>query len=155
TETLIEAALSFMPAKEACRVIDLGTGSGIIGVTLLAERLRASAVLTDISADALAAATDNAGRHGVRDRATFYRGSWFAGAEGRFDLILSNPPYIARAILPTLAPEVRNFDPETALIGGADGLQSYREIARAAGPFLAPGGQVIVEIGEGQASDIE
>lgn len=155
TETLIEAALGFMPAGRACRIIDLGTGSGIIGVTLLAERPEALAVMTDISADALAVAEANARRHGVLARASFARGSWFAGAEGRFDLVLSNPPYIPQAILPTLAPEVRNFDPAGALVAGSDGLQAYREIARAAGPFLAPGGHLIVEIGEGQAFDIE
>jgi release factor glutamine methyltransferase len=155
TETLITAALSFMPADRACRIIDLGCGSGIIGVTLLAERALASAVMTDISAEALAVAQANAGRHGVGARATFIHGSWFTGARGRFDLILSNPPYIAQAILPTLAPEVRNFDPETALVGGADGLQAYREIAQRAEAFLNREGRVLVEIGQGQAIEIE
>jgi release factor glutamine methyltransferase len=154
TETLIEAALAFMPQDKACRLIDLGTGTGIIGVTLLAERPKASAVMTDISAEALAVARTNAERHGVLVRATFAQGSWFAGTQGPFDLILSNPPYIPQAILPTLAPEVRNFDPETALVGGVDGFDAYREIARAAGPFLAPEGHVLVEIGEGQAVEI-
>jgi len=155
TETLIEAALSVMPVGRACRIIDLGTGSGIIGVTLLAERPEARAVMTDISAAALAVAQANAERHGVAQRAAFFRGSWFAQSEGRFDLVLSNPPYIPQAILPTLEPEVRNFDPETALSGGADGLRAYREIARAALAFLSPRGPVIVEIGQGQAVEIE
>jgi release factor glutamine methyltransferase len=155
TETLIGAALAFMPADRACRIIDLGSGSGIIGVTLLAERALASAVMTDISAGALAVARENAKHHGVDARATFIHGSWFTGAEGRFDLILSNPPYVAQAILPSLAPEVRNFDPETALVGGVDGLQAYREIAQQAGAFLTREGRVIVEIGEGQALEIE
>jgi release factor glutamine methyltransferase len=154
TETLIEAALPFMARDKGCRLIDLGTGTGIIAVTLLAERPQAHAVMTDISAEALAAAATNAERHGVLERATFAPGSWFAGAKGPFDLILSNPPYIAQAILPTLAPEVRNFDPETALVGGVDGLAAYRAIAQAAGPFLAPNGHVLVEIGEGQALEI-
>jgi release factor glutamine methyltransferase len=155
TETLIEAALTLMPGDKACRIIDLGTGSGIIGVTLLAERRKAEAVMTDISAAALAVARENAERHGVLGRAAFAQGSWFAGVQGRFDLILSNPPYIRQAILPTLAPEVRNFDPEAALVAGQDGLQAYREIAAAAGPFLASDGHVIVEIGEGQVLEIE
>ncbi|MGE0239858.1 MAG: peptide chain release factor N(5)-glutamine methyltransferase [Parvibaculaceae bacterium] len=155
TETLIEAALALMPADRACRIIDLGTGSGIIGVTLLAERPEAEAVMTDISAEALAVARENAGRHGVLGRSAFIQGSWFAGVEGRFDLVLSNPPYIPQAILPTLAPEVRNFDPEAALVGGPDGLQPYREIARMAAPFLVPQGRLILEIGEGQAPEIE
>jgi release factor glutamine methyltransferase len=155
TETLIGAALFFMQIGGACRIIDLGSGCGIIGVTLLAERPRTHAVMTDISAEALAVARSNAVRHGVEERASFIHGNWFTGAEGRFDLILSNPPYIAEAILPTLSPEVRNFDPVTSLVGGTDGLQSYREIARQADSFLAPEGRVIIEIGEGQAPEIE
>jgi release factor glutamine methyltransferase len=155
TETLIAAALAFMPADQACRLIDLGTGSGIIGVTLLAERRNAHAVMTDVSGAALAVARENAERHGVSARATFAQGHWFAGACGSFDLVLSNPPYIRDTILPTLAPEVRNFDPESALLAGPDGLRAYREIAAVAGSFIAAGGSVIVEIGEGQAVEIE
>ncbi|WP_368905260.1 peptide chain release factor N(5)-glutamine methyltransferase [Taklimakanibacter lacteus] len=155
TETLIEAALAFMPAGAACRIIDLGTGTGAIGVTLLAERPLATGVLTDISSAALAVARENARLHGVEARVSFSEGSWFAGIGGRFDLILSNPPYIPRAILPTLAVEVRNFDPAGALDGGPDGLEPYRRIAAGAAPFLAPGGHVIVEIGAGQAIEIE
>jgi release factor glutamine methyltransferase len=155
TETLIEAALAFMPVDAPCRIIDLGTGTGAIGVTLLAERALATAVMTDISPEALAVARENAELHKVAARATFSAGSWFAGAGGRFDLILSNPPYIPAAILPTLEPEVRNFDPKEALNGGPDGLDPYREIAGGAARFLAPGGRINVEIGEGQATEIE
>lgn len=155
TETLIEAALALMPADRACRIIDLGTGTGVIAVTLLAERPRALAMMTDISAQALTVAEGNARRHGVLARSRFAEGSWFAGVDGRFDLILSNPPYIPEAILPSLAAEVYNFDPGTALAGGPDGLQAYREIARLAGPFLTPQGHILVEIGEGQALEIE
>jgi release factor glutamine methyltransferase len=155
TETLIEAALAFMPVDAPCRVIDLGTGTGAIGITLLAERALATAVMTDISPEALAVARENAELHKVAARATFSEGSWFAGIGGRFDLILSNPPYIPEAILPTLEPEVRNFDPKEALNGGPDGLDPYREIAGATARFLAPSGRVIVEIGAGQAIEIE
>jgi release factor glutamine methyltransferase len=155
TETLIEAALTFMPADRPCRLIDLGTGTGAIALTLLAERPQAEAVLTDVSPDALAVARDNAGRLGVASRASFIEASWFAGITGRFDLILSNPPYIPSAILPTLEPDVRDFDPGSALDGGSDGLGPYREIAARARSFLAPQGHVIVEIGEGQAFEIE
>lgn len=155
TETLIEAALSLMPAGKPCRLIDLGTGTGAIALTLLAERPLAEAVLTDISADALAVARANAERLGVAARAGFIAGNWFAGASGRFDLILSNPPYIPTAILPTLEPDVRDFDPGTALDGGPDGLAPYREIAARAPFFIAARGHVIVEIGEGQAVEIE
>lgn len=155
TETLIEAALSFMPAETPCRLIDLGTGTGAIALTLLAERPRAEAVLTDISAEALKVARGNAERLGVVPRAAFVEGSWFTGVAGRFDLILSNPPYIPSAILPTLDLDVRNFDPRAALDGGPDGLGPYRDIAAQAAFFLAPQGRVIVEIGEGQAFEIE
>jgi release factor glutamine methyltransferase len=155
TETLIAAALAFMPADRACRIIDLGTGSGIIGVTLLAERPEAHAVMTDISLEALAVARENAEHLGVLQRSSFVHGNWFAKARGPFDLILSNPPYIAQAILPGLSSEVRDFDPVTALVAGPDGLSAYREIAAASGPFLAPDGHLIVEIGEGQAIEIE
>lgn len=155
TETLIEAALSFMPIDAPCRIIDLGTGTGAIGVTLLAERPRASAVMTDISAEALAVARENAGLHGVAARSSFTQGSWFAGIHDRFDLILSNPPYIPKSILATLSPEVRDFDPRIALDGGQDGLDPYRKIAAGAPSFLTPQGRVIVEIGEGQAPEIE
>ncbi|HTN98057.1 MAG TPA: peptide chain release factor N(5)-glutamine methyltransferase [Nordella sp.] len=155
TETLIEAALSFMPADKACRLIDLGTGTGAIAITLLAERPLALAVMTDISPEALAVARRNAESHAVLARSSFSAGSWFSGVDGRFDLILSNPPYIPAAILPALAPEVRYFDPRLALDGGPDGLDPYREIAAQALSFLAPEGRVIVEIGEGQVFDIE
>lgn len=155
TETLIEAALAFMPAVRPCRLIDLGTGTGAIALTLLAERPLAVAILTDISTEALAVARANAESLGVASRASFIETSWFAGVTGRFDLILSNPPYIPTAILPTLDPDVRNFDPAAALDGGADGLGPYREIAARAPFFLAPQGRVIVEIGEGQALEIE
>lgn len=155
TETLIEAALAFMPIDAACRIIDLGTGTGAIGVTLLAERPHATAVMTDISAEAIAIARENAELHGVGGRSLFVHGSWFAGIRDRFDLILSNPPYIPSAILKTLSPEVKDFDPGTALDGGLDGLDRYRTIAAEAQAFLAPEGCVIVEIGEGQAPEIE
>ncbi|MBK1868135.1 peptide chain release factor N(5)-glutamine methyltransferase [Aestuariivirga sp. YIM B02566] len=155
TETLIDAALTFMPADRPCRFIDLGTGTGAIALTLLAERPLAEAVLTDISPQALAVARANAERLGVMARASFIEASWFAGIEGQFDLILSNPPYIPTAILPTLAPDVQDFDPRSALDGGPDGLGPYREIAARALSFLAPQGRVIVEIGEGQALEIE
>jgi release factor glutamine methyltransferase len=155
TETLIEAALFFMPIDAACRIIDLGTGTGAIGVTLLAERQHASAVMTDISAEALVVARENAKRHEVTSRSSFVEGNWFAGIRDHFDLILSNPPYIPSAILKTLSSEVRDFDPGMALDGGLDGLDPYRKIAAAARAFLTPDGRVIVEIGEGQALEIE
>ena len=153
TETLIEEALSRM--KGACRLLDLGTGSGAIAVTLLAENDRAHGVAVDLSRDALEIARRNAEILGVSDRLAFRQGSWFEPVEGRFDLILSNPPYIAPDEIEGLAPEVRNFDPMAALLGGADGLEAYRAIAADAARYLRPEGKVILEIGHLQAKSVE
>lgn len=153
TETLVDAALEVLPSK--ARIFDLGTGSGAIIITLLAERPDASGLATDISEEALDVARSNAERLGVAPRLRFAQGSWFAAAEGRFDLIVSNPPYIPAADIAGLAPDVRNFDPVTALLGGSDGLDPYREIASGALDHLGPQGQVLVEIGAGQADAVE
>ncbi|MEO1274040.1 MAG: peptide chain release factor N(5)-glutamine methyltransferase [Pseudomonadota bacterium] len=151
TEGLISAALEG-PAPR--RVADLGTGSGCILVTLLVEWPGASGIGTDLSADALAIASENAERHGVAARATFLETSWLEGVEGRFDLILSNPPYIAASELPMLAPEVRDHEPRSALVPdpdpGGDGLGAYRAIAAAALQHLVPGGRLLLEIGHAQ-----
>lgn len=152
TETLVEAALKLMP--ESGRVLDLGTGSGAIIVTLLAERPRAEGVTVDISPEALAVARANAEAQGVANRLVLLEGSWFGPVEGRFDLILSNPPYIPARDIPSLAPDVRNYDPALALVGGEDGLDPYRIIASHAAGHLAPQGHVAVEIGADQAADV-
>jgi release factor glutamine methyltransferase len=153
TETLIVAALALMPDK--ARVLDLGTGSGAIAVTLLAERPDASGVATDLSPGALAAARANADRNGVLPRLSFLEGSWFAPVSGCFDIIVSNPPYIPDREVAGLSPDVRNFDPRLALTGGIDGLDPYRLIASGAAAHLAAEGRVLVEIGAGQADDVE
>jgi release factor glutamine methyltransferase len=152
TETLIEAALPLL--KPGLQVLDLGTGSGAIIVTLLAERPEVMGVAVDLSPAALAVATDNAKRHGVLNRLMPVTGSWFDRVEGRFDLIVSNPPYIPAADIAGLEPDVRNFDPLLALAGGDDGLQAYRAIAAGAHGHLEPQGRIMVEIGAGQASDV-
>lgn len=150
TETLIAAALDG-PAPR--RLLDLGTGSGIIAVTLLAEWPEAEGVATDISGAALAIARANAEALGVAPRLRLIPSDWFAGVEGRFDLILSNPPYIARAEMAGLAAEVREHDPTLALTDDGDGLGAYRAIAAGAPAHLEPGGRLLVEIGptQGQA----
>lgn len=153
TETIIEAALPLMP--KGARLLDLGTGTGAIAITLLAERPDASGVATDLSPAALAVAAENARSLGVADRLALREGSWFAPVDGRFDIILSNPPYIPSGDIAGLAPDVRNFDPSLALSGGTDGLDPYRLIAAGAAAHLAAGGHVLVEIGAGQAEDIE
>jgi release factor glutamine methyltransferase len=152
TETLIDAALALMPAQ--ARLLDLGTGTGAIAITLLAERHGVSGMAVDVSEAALAVAHENAARLGVADRLTLVQGSWFSPASGPFDIIASNPPYIPAAEIAGLSPDVRNFDPALALLGGEDGLDPYREIAAGAGAHLKPEGHVLVEIGAGQAEDV-
>ena len=149
TETLIAAALDAPFAS----VLDLGTGSGAILLTLLAERPSSSGLGTDISAPALAVARANADALGLTARARLEQGSWFAPVAGRFDLITSNPPYIAAREMPGLSPEVRLHEPHIALTPGGDGLDAYRAIAAGAGAHLATGGRLILEIGptQGQA----
>jgi release factor glutamine methyltransferase len=150
TELLVSTAL----ARPFDRVLDLGTGSGCILVTLLAERPAATGVGLDLSPAALAVALGNAATHGVAARAGFALSDWFAAAEGVFDLIVSNPPYIAAAEMAGLAPEVRDHEPAMALTDGADGLQAYRAILAGLAPHLSPGGRVLLEIGAGQGADV-
>jgi release factor glutamine methyltransferase len=152
TETLIDAALALIGPQS--RLLDLGTGSGIIAVTLLAERSGATGLATDLSAATLAVARSNAERHGVLPRLELRQGSWFTPVTGGFDLILSNPPYIPESDIAGLAADVRDFDPRAALSGGPDGLEAYRAIARQAAAHLNPAGLVLVEIGAGQADDV-
>jgi release factor glutamine methyltransferase len=147
TETLVALAL----AEPFGTVLDLGTGSGCLIVSLLAERPAATGTGSDISEAALEVARGNALALGVADRARFLRADWFAGIAGRFDLIVSNPPYIALDEMPGLAPEVRLWEPPGALTDGSDGLSAYRAIAAGAAAHLAPGGRLIVETGATQA----
>lgn len=148
TETIIEALLQ---GPQYSRLLDLGTGSGILAVTLLAEWADATGLATDISPGALAVAGANAETHGVADRLTFVEADWWQGIEAQgFDLIVSNPPYISADEMPGLAPEVRDHDPEIALTPGGDGLAAYRAILEGVRARLAPGGRFIVEIGPTQ-----
>jgi release factor glutamine methyltransferase len=143
TETLVALALG----EPFARVLDLGTGSGCILVTLLAERPGAQGVGTDVSPGALLIAGENAARHEVADRLVLTPSDWFGDIGGRYDLIVSNPPYIAAEEMAGLSPEVRDHEPRTALTDEADGLSAYRAIAAGAGRFLTPGGRLLVEIG--------
>ena len=153
TELLVELALGAMPAGG--RLLDLGTGTGCIPIALLAHMAGISAVAVDLSALALDAARDNAARHGVADRLTLLEGSWFTPlAPQRFDIIVSNPPYIASAVVETLAAEVKDFDPRLALDGGPDGLAPYRVLATQAGAWLGAGGRILVEIGHDQGAAV-
>lgn len=153
TESLIAAALELGPAA---RFADLGTGSGIIAVTLLAEWDKAQAVATDISAAALDVAHANAVAHSVMERLETVKtdGVWYPSELEEFDMILSNPPYISEAEMAGLSREVRDHDPVISLTPGGDGLNPYRALARDARVHLAPGGYLLVEIGWKQGPDV-
>lgn len=152
TETLVEVGLQNMPANKAVRFLDLGTGSGCILLSLLHERPLATGLGIDKSLGALDVARDNAAQLGLAERGQFTQGDWFEGmeAKGQFDLIVSNPPYIETADMKSLMPDVRDYEPLSALDGGADGLNCYRRIVAEAPAFLRSGGTVAVEVGKGQ-----
>ena len=150
TETLIEAAL----ASPFDKVLDLGTGSGCILVTLLAERVQATGVGVDLSEGACLQASANAVLHGVAERAGILQSDWFDAVEGRFDLIVSNPPYLAQDEMQGIAPELALHEPAMALTDGADGLSVYRLIAGRAQEYLEAEGRVLVEIGWQQGADV-
>ncbi len=151
TESLVEAALSF-PFD---RVLDLGLGSGCIIVTLLLERPQATGLGVDISEAACLQASANAILHEVADRLDIQRSDWFETVEGRFDLIVSNPPYLAASEMKHVQPELRDHEPRLALTDEADGLSAYRLIAAEAQGYLSAEGRVMVEMGWRQASDVK
>ncbi len=157
TEILVSSALPLLPNDREARVLDLCTGSGILAVTLAAERPRVRAVATDLSAEALEVARRNAARHGVGDRVDFRLGDLFDAVRGEppFDLVVSNPPYIPTAEIETLDADVRAYEPRMALDGGADGFELHRRLASGAASYLAPGGSLLVEVGMGQAPQLE
>ncbi|WP_132860382.1 peptide chain release factor N(5)-glutamine methyltransferase [Shimia isoporae] len=149
TETLVTEALR----EPFCRVLDLGTGTGAIAISLLAERPAARGIATDLSTAALDVAADNAAAIGVGDRLEFLQSDWFKTVEGRFDLIVSNPPYIALEEMDALAPELRH-EPRFALTDEGDGLAAYRSICADVLSYLEPGGWLMVEIGWQQGREV-
>ncbi len=150
TEALVEAAIS----RPFFKMLDLGTGTGAILLACLRAMPAATGTGTDISPAALAVAEGNARRLGLAGRARFIRADWFSGISGRFDLIVSNPPYIARDEMAGLAPEVRDWEPHLALTPGADGLAACRIIARGALSRLMPGGRLLLETGPTQGAAV-
>jgi len=158
TEVLVGVALDHLKrqAAPAPRVLDLGTGTGAIALAVLAEHPAATAVATDASLDALALARENAESTGLVARLTLRSGDlWDAvAADERFDVVVSNPPYVAEAEAPTLAPEVREWEPGAALFAGADGLQVIQRIVDGAAAHLLPGGLLAIEVGLGQAGAV-
>ncbi len=155
SETLIEAVLEKIEDKSApLHILDLGTGTGCLLLSLLSEYPNAQGIGVDLSEAALAVAKENAQSLGLSERMKFVQGSWFEGITGKFDIIISNPPYIPRRDEGILEPEVAEYEPHMALFGGMDGLHCYRAITMEAGVFLNPNGLLILEIGVHQAEDV-
>jgi len=154
TEILVSQALAEAP--RARRVLDAGTGCGIIAVTFLLERPEARAVALDISVDALALAHENATRHGVRGRIDLLASDWLSAVDPTpFDALLSNPPYLALGEAPHLPPTVRDHDPRRALFSGDDGLLAIRHLLDTAPSYLGTDGLLVFEIGFGQGTAVE
>ncbi|WP_191083446.1 peptide chain release factor N(5)-glutamine methyltransferase [Roseococcus microcysteis] len=152
TETLVEAVLARGVAPR--RVLDLGTGTGALLLAVLSEFPAATGVGVDLKPEAAALAARNAARLGLSDRAAFLAGDWATALNARFDLVLSNPPYIVADEIPALMPEVARHEPASALDGGADGLDAYRALATALPHLLSPGGVAVLELGQGQAEAV-
>ncbi|HXA37507.1 MAG TPA: peptide chain release factor N(5)-glutamine methyltransferase [Phenylobacterium sp.] len=156
TETVVEWVLRDFPEHAPWSVLDLGVGSGAILLSILAERPAARGLGVDVSEEALAVARDNAASLGLAGRMALLRGDWTEGlGEDSFDLVVSNPPYIASDVLETLEPEVRDHEPRLALEGGPDGLVHYRRLAPEILRVLKPGGRFAVEIGYDQKEAVE
>jgi len=158
TEVLVETVLpqlrQIVATKGAARVLDIGTGTGAIVLALLAQCPEAQGIGSDISDDALATAQRNAERLGLAERFSAINSRWFEKISRRFDIIVSNPPYIRSDVIPELEPEVRDYDPMAALDGGPDGLEAYRAIAAQAADFLEKDGVIGVEIGYDQKDTV-
>jgi release factor glutamine methyltransferase len=154
TETLVERALAILPTDAVARVLDLCTGSGCIGLTLLAERPMLRAMLTDLSGDAIAIATQNAEKLGVAERAELRVGDLFAPLEpgSVFDLVVANPPYLAPGERAELEPDVRDFEPAMALFAPDEGLAIVRRILADAAAWMAPGARLQMENGPPQVA---
>ncbi|MEI9930509.1 MAG: peptide chain release factor N(5)-glutamine methyltransferase [Rhizomicrobium sp.] len=155
TETLIEAVLNRFPDKSApLEILDLGTGTGCLLIAALSEYPNARGIGVDASEDALKWAERNVVKHSLTGRCRLEFGDWTKFPTGLADVILSNPPYIASESIHTLAPEIRKFEPVSALDGGLDGLDAYRSLALLIGRLLSPSGLAFLEIGQGQDKDV-
>ena len=158
TETLVDAVLPFVrntvARKGECSILDLGTGTGAIALALIHLAPAARATGADVSDDALATAAGNARTLGLAERFCAKKSDWFAEISGRYDAIVSNPPYISSDDIEALQKEVRDFDPRRALDGGRDGLEAYRVIADGVASHLEEDGIVAVEIGNAQKDDV-
>ncbi len=156
TEVIVDHALRLFGEAEAFSVLDLGVGSGAIVLAILAERPAARGLGVDVSEEALAVARENAANLDLNGRLALLRGDWTAGLDGEsFDLVVSNPPYIATDVISGLDPEVRDHEPRLALDGGPDGLDAYRRLAPEILRVLKPDGRFLVEIGYDQAAAVK
>ncbi|CAN7221890.1 peptide chain release factor N(5)-glutamine methyltransferase [Phenylobacterium sp. LjRoot219] len=156
TETVVEYVLRDFPETAAWSVLDLGVGSGAILLSILAERPAAKGLGVDVSEEALAVARENAANLGLAGRTALLRGDWTYGlGDESFDLVVSNPPYIASHVIAELEPEVRDHEPRLALEGGPDGLDAYRVLAPEILRVLKPDGRFAVEIGYDQKDAVE
>jgi release factor glutamine methyltransferase len=158
TETVVEATMAALDGEHrssrVLRIVDLGTGSGALLLALLSELPNAFGIGTDISVTALGCARDNAAALGLSTRTSFVACDYGAALEGPVDVVVSNPPYVARGEIAGLQPEVRDYDPRRALDGGPDGLDGYREVAAHAPRLLAPNGVLAMELGRDQLSEV-
>jgi release factor glutamine methyltransferase len=155
SETLVQAVLDRVPDRSAAlRLVDFGTGTGCLLLSLLHELPNATGLGVDVSHKALAVATQNADALALAPRAAFRCGNWDDGLDARFDIVVSNPPYIPSRDIATLQPEIVSFEPRLALDGGADGLDAYRRLGPAAVRLLVPGGLAAFEIGLGQGDSM-
>ena len=154
TETLVEEAIRLMSGGPNWRLCDIGTGSGCIAISILNSVKEASAVAIDISLAALSVAEANARRHMVAERLEFRQGDLFQGVNGKFDVIAANPPYVPLKDIDGLQPEVRSYEPYSALAGGEDGLLFIRRIINESPKNLAHGGTLLIEVGFGQAAEV-
>jgi release factor glutamine methyltransferase len=156
SEAVIDAVLRLVPDRNSpLRILDLGTGTGCLLLALMSEYPAANGVGTDLSAAAAEVAKRNAQTLGFAGRSTILVGAWDDAVDGAFDLIVSNPPYIAAAELEQLVPEIRRFEPRLALDGGSDGLDAYRALAPRLYRRLRLGGHAVLEVGSGQAGPVE
>lgn len=153
SETLVEQALA-LRGSGAIRILDIGTGTGCLLLSLLAALPDATGLGTDIAPDAVRTAAENGAALGMAGRAAFAVANWTDGIGGSFDLIVSNPPYIASGEIGALDPDVALYDPRAALDGGPDGLSAYRALAMRLGGLLAPGGVAVLEIGATQEASV-
>lgn len=155
SETLVEAVLRYVPNKQSRLLMaDFGVGSGCLLLSLLSEYSNAHGLGVDISSAALEVAEKNAHTLGLASRTTFHQTSWGSGVIGRYDVIVSNPPYIREEDMAMLEPEVTQYEPRTALVGGVDGLDAYRALLPDVKRLLAPHGVAVLEFGQGQAEDV-